>query len=229
MIWTYVRQVLLMPFPWSVRRRALKRIFGYELHPTSKIGFSIVAPSRTFILEEEAGIGHLNFVRGMETIVMRKGAGISHLNWVYAVPRSSKFFASEADRRPELIIEEGGGITRRHLVDCSNTVHIGRYAMVAGYGTQILTHAVSMSTNEPYTRPVRIGDYSMTGTRCIFLAGSILPDRCALGAGSTLRNAFTESNRIYSGVPAEDRGAISAEAEYFTHQVDGQPGHRLKN
>lgn len=147
-------------------------------------------------------IGHLNVIRGMRLLEMGPGCGISKLNWIYGTP-AGQAFLSHLERDPELILEEGAGITSRHLIDCSDSVRIGRFSALIGYGTQILTHQLDLRTAQQSTSPVVIGQHCMVATRCIILAGATLPDRSVLGAGSTLRGQRTESNRLYSGVPAE--------------------------
>lgn len=218
--------LFMVPLPWSLRRRLLMLVFNYEIDRNAHIGWSIVAPRR---LKMSAGatIGHLNFIRGMDRIVMERGAGICDLNWVYGIPTNAPYFPAQPDRRSEFIIEEGGGIVRRHYVDCTDTVHIGRYAMVAGHSTYILTHAVDMRTNQQSSKPVKIGHYSMVGARSVILGGAELPAYSALGAGSTLRSAFTATHGVYSGVPARRVGDIPPDAKYFTHDTPGVPGHRI--
>jgi serine acetyltransferase len=159
---------------------------------------------------------------------MERGAGISHLNWISGVPDNAPYFPTQYGRQSRLLIEEGGGVTRRHWVDCTDTVHIGRYSMVAGVGSQIFTHGVDMQENEQRARPVTIGPHSMVGSRAVLLGGAELPGFSALGAGSTLRSAFEETHSIYSGVPAVRVGSIDPEAKYFWSDASGQQGHRLQ-
>ena len=44
--------VFLLILPWRLRRIALIKIFGYQIHPTARIGFSLILPVR---LEMDAG------------------------------------------------------------------------------------------------------------------------------------------------------------------------------
>ena len=44
--------------PWFLRRRVLVKCFGYEIHPSARIGLSFVFPKR-LVLREGAVIGHL--------------------------------------------------------------------------------------------------------------------------------------------------------------------------
>ncbi len=220
-------QVLLLLLPWSLRRRLLCLLLGYDIHPTARIGLSIVAPGHLRMCAD-ATIGHLNLIRGLNLLNMELGAGISHLNWITGVPEDAPYFPKQPDRRSQCIIEEGGGITRRHYIDCTNAVRIERYAMIAGMGTQILTHSVDMETNQQGSEPVTVGEYSMVGTRSVILGGATLPAFSALGAASMLRSSFTDTYSIYSGVPAQRVASISPDAKYFSHTVPGQPGARFR-
>jgi acetyltransferase-like isoleucine patch superfamily enzyme len=212
-------QALLFLLPWALRRRLLERTFGFKIHPEAWIGFSLVMPSRSLTMGRWASIGHFNVIRGLDDVELGDHAGIQHLNWIYGIPGSQRRLAHEHDRRPALILERGAGITRRHLVDCSNTVSVGEYSLIAGSGTQIITHSVDMGKWGLRTRPITIGKMSMVGTRSILLGGAVLPDRSALGAGSTLRSSFDQPLTLYSGVPAIASSDIPSDAEYFNAEV----------
>jgi len=203
-------QALLLPLPWSIRRRALVSLLGYDISPKARIGLSLVCPEH-LTMKAGATIGHLNLMRGMEAICLDEGAIISHLNWIYGIPAAQL----GGTRRSELHLHEGAGITRRHLIDCSEHVTIGRFALVAGYGTQILTHAIDLREGKQGARPVVIGEYSLVGTRSVVLGGAVLPAFSALGAGSTLRDAPEATHQIYSGVPAKAAASVDPAAAFF--------------
>lgn len=217
-------QVLLMPLPWALRRKALQRVFGFDIHPTARIGFSVVLPAR-LVMGERATIGHANLIRGMSLVQMDRGAGISNLNWVTGSAPDNPYFAHQPERRSEIVFREGSGITNRHFVDCTDRITFGEYSMVAGYGVQMLTHSVDLMSNRQRAKPITIGAYCLVATRSVVLGGAKLPDCSALGAGSVLRSAFSTTHRLYSGVPAAEAGSLDPAAAYFTG-TDGQPGHR---
>lgn len=209
-------QLILMPLPWVLRRRLLQTLFGYDLHATARIGMSIVMPAKKLTMDRGSYIGHGTLARGMDVISLGALARIGHLNWIYAVPRSDPNLSHEPQRRPELIMDDESVITRRHLIDCSNTVRLGRRALVVGYRTQVITHGFSTTKSARlYTKPVVIGSYTLIGTGCIVLGGAVLPDYSALGAGSTLRSGFVETHSLYSGVPAERVAGIPPDSAYF--------------
>lgn len=204
-------QAIAIMLPWGVRRIVLSKIFGYEIDKSARIGFSIVL-SEHIRMEDGAKIGHLNIIRGLHQLELERNANISHLNWIYAVGPESL----SGDHIRALRMKKESSITRRHMIDCSNEVSIGELSVVAGYGTQIISHGINIKESTQEARTIKIGDGCMVGTRCVLLGGSQLPNRSVLGAGSVLRNEFHTSNRIYSGVPAVEVGKYAEGAKFFT-------------
>lgn len=226
-------QILLWPLPWPLRRVLLQWLFKYEIHPTARIGYSVVMPRRLHMARGSV-IRHLNVIRGMDLLSMAAGAGISRANWVYATPSDASIYAHEPDRRPQLILEEGAGITNRHLIDCSATVRIGRYSMLVGAGTQVLTHAVTIRDNRAITAPVMVGEFCMVATRSVIMMGASLPSCSALGPGSVLRDRPTATHTVYSGVPAIAAARLPTDAAFFraethvSYQRAHQPGRNAR-
>jgi acetyltransferase-like isoleucine patch superfamily enzyme len=209
-------QILIMPLPWSLRRRLLQAIFDYKIDPTAWIGCSIIMPSKRLIMGAGTSIGHLTLARGLEHITLGPGASIGNLNWIYGIPRTDPCLSHEPERRLELILDENASLVHRHLVDCSNTVHLQQGAIIGGHRSQIVSHGLSpRQAFRVYTRPVTLGVYSLVGTGCIVLGGAHLPAYSVLGAGSTLRSAFSETHGVYSGVPAVRVADIAEDSPFF--------------
>lgn len=214
-----VIQVGLLVLPWRVRRVALERLFGYRIHPTAWVGKSIVSP-RELELGPWANIGHFTAIRGLDRVTMGEGAVIGRGNWIYAIPSGTPTLDHEPDRRPELVIAARAGVGHRHILDCSNAVSIGRHSGLVGHRSQVITHQIDIVTARTRTRPITIGDFCMVGSGSVVLGGAVLPDRSMLGAGSTLRSAFTEPQMIYAGVPAESTGVrLPDDAAFFDPQM----------
>jgi acetyltransferase-like isoleucine patch superfamily enzyme len=207
-------------FPWKLRRSFLEKQFGYTLHPTSRIGVAWIFPSR-LIMEAEATIGHLTLCKNIALLHLHEHASIGRGNWITGFPQGpSPHFATETDRRPQLIIGEHSAITHRHLIDCTNSVTIGKFSTFAGFQSQILTHTIDLAQNRQVSAPVSIGDYCFVGTNCVLLGGSALPDFCVLGAKSLLNKSFTETYNLYGGVPARAVQKLSPDFAYF-HRSEG--------
>jgi acetyltransferase-like isoleucine patch superfamily enzyme len=201
--------------PWGLRRSFLEKQFGYTLHPSSRIGVAWVFPER-LIMEANTTIGHLTLCKNIALLHLHEHASIGRGNWITGFPQGpSPHFASEADRRPQLIIGEHSAITHRHLIDCTNSVTIGKFTTFAGFQSQILTHTIDLVQNRQASAPVSIGDYCFVGTNCVLLGGSALPDFCVLGAKSLLNKSLTETYNLYGGVPARVLQKLSPDFAYF--------------
>jgi acetyltransferase-like isoleucine patch superfamily enzyme len=214
---TTIWRALVVLLPWVLRRSVLRALYGYELHARSRIGLAWVFP-RKLVMGDGATIGHLTVAKGMDLLELGAGASIGRLNWLGAFPTgtASGHFAHLTTRRPALVLGEQAAITHRHLIDCTELVEIGRFTTVAGFRTQILTHAIDLQLCRQDAKPVRIGAYCFVGTACTILPGAVLPDCSVLGAQALLNKAHTEPYRLYAGVPATAVATIDASDRYFT-------------
>ena len=201
--------------PWGLRRSFLEKQFGYSIHESSRIGFAWIFPRR-LVMEEGSRIGHLNVCRNIDLLHLGAHAVVGQLNWITGFPSgSSRHFAHQPDRRPELIVERHAGISSRHLIDCTARVRIGAFATIGGFRSQLLTHSIDFAAGRQTAEPIDIGEYSFTGTNSVLLGGSVLPHHSVLGAQSLLNKKWDEPYRLYAGVPAKPVKELSTELEYF--------------
>ena len=209
--------LMLLSFllPWPLRRSFLESQFGFQIHPTARIGLAWILPSH-LIMEEGSTIGTATVCKGIDLLHLKAHAIIGRANWITGFPLgTSTHFAHQTDRRPELIVGEHSAITNRHLLDCTNSVKIGRFTTFAGFHSQIISHSIDLEQNRQSSKPVRVGDYCFIGTNCVLLGGSALPDFSVLGAKSLLNKPFTETYQLYGGVPARPIKALPRDSEYF--------------
>lgn len=212
--------VITLFMPWAIKRRVMSSLMGYNLAPSSWIGFSIVLVKNA-TLEEGAKIGHFTIIRNLERLVIGKYASIGKFNWISGLLRSNgpQRYVEEAERRSDLIIGEHSAITYRHIIDCTNTVSIGGFSTIAGHRSQIITHGIDIYTNRQTSAPIKIGAYCIIGTGCILLKGSSIADRILVGAGSVINSDLTESNSLYAGVPAVKKKSLDPKSGYFNRSV----------
>lgn len=211
---------VMLLFPWRIRRPLLVALLGYKIDPTAKIRFSLICPD---YLEMGPGarIGNLSICKGLSSLKMGEQSCINNLNWITGFPLSKDaFFRNEQDRRPELILGEHASITNRHLIDCTNSVRIGRFTTFAGFRSQILTHSIDLQDCCQSSKPVTIGDYCFVGTGCVLLGGSALPDYSVLGASSVLIKSYSETHQLYAGNPARPIKRLAEDLGYF-HRKTG--------
>jgi acetyltransferase-like isoleucine patch superfamily enzyme len=166
-----------------------------------------------------ARIGNLTMCKGLSLLKMGEGSRLGNLNWITGFPVGNKDFFAGEERRAELVIGEHAAVTHRHLIDCTNSVRIGRFTTFAGYRSQVLTHSIDLQRCRQASRPIAIGDYCFVGTNCVLLGGSALPDYSVLGASSVLNKAYSDPHQLYAGNPARPVKPLSREMEYFTRST----------
>lgn len=206
--------------PWSIRRFILQRFFGYQIHPTSRIGFAYVLP-KMLIMEACSRIGHLTVCKGLDLLHLKQYSAIGRGNWISGFPSNlSSHFVHQKDRKPQLLVGEHSAITHRHIIDCTDSVIIGKFSTIAGYWSQILTHSIDLEKSRQSSSPIEIGNYCFVGTNSVILGGSLLPDCSVLGAKSLLNKHFLDNYHLYAGVPARPIKKLPPNLLYF-HRKEG--------
>ena len=213
-------RLMTLILPWPVRRWVLRKFFGYQIHPSARIGWSWIFPKR-LVMQAGARIDHLTVCKGLDALVMGEHAIIGRLNWITGFPSGpSPHFSHQTDRHPELILGDHSSITNRHIIDCTSRVSLGAFSTLAGFNSQVLTHSIDLSAGRQSSEPVDIGSYCFIGTNAVILGGASLPDYCVLGARSLLNKSFERTHHLYAGVPAREVKEMRHSARYF-HRVEG--------
>ena len=203
--------LILMLFPWCLRRRLLSWIFGYKIDKTARIGFSIIMPKR-LEMSARTKIGHLCICKNIDRLFMGEDSGIGSFHLITGIPTSNKnHFQHIKDRKCEMVLGRCVGIPSRKFFDCNGGIYIGDYTTVAGQWTQFLTHSVDIYNARQDAKPISIGKYCFIGTGCILMPGSSLPNYSVLGAGAVLNKQMSEEGAVYAGVPAEIKKKVKIE------------------
>lgn len=195
------------------------KFFGWEIDRTAKIGLSFIHAKKVK-MGAYSKIRHLNIIRNLELLEMAENATIGNLNSVSALPLGSKkHFSHEKNRSQSLIIGKYGAIVKGHFFDCNNTITIGSYTIIAGFGSAFFTHSINVENNRQETAPIHLGNYCMVGAKSVITRGAILPDCSILAANSTLHKAFDKTHTLYSGVPAVATKKLNPDSKYFKREV----------
>jgi acetyltransferase-like isoleucine patch superfamily enzyme len=209
-------RALIVLAPWPLKRRLLRLVYRYQLHPTSRIGLAWVFPQR-LVMHPNARIGHLTVCKGLQLLELAEYATIGRLNWITAFPAEDRAHFAHCERRsPELLLAAHAAITNRHIIDCTDRISIGAFATVAGYRSQLLTHSIDLAESRQDAKPIHIGRYTFVGTACTLLGGAVVPDYSVVAANALLRTAFDEPYRLYAGVPAKAVAELDPRWKYFT-------------
>jgi acetyltransferase-like isoleucine patch superfamily enzyme len=211
--------VLVSLLPWSVKRFILESVYGFKIHPRARIGISIVAPDYLEMGADSqiaTGVVMINIRRvtiGDYSVIMR-GC------WFSAYPlRLQGSFSHIKNRCPDLIIGSHVGITKNHHIDCTESVAIGDFTTIAGYGSQILTHSMDLSIPRQDAKPINIGAHSFVGSRVIILPGCSLQDKTVVAAGSVITKSFERGSVLVGGVPAKVIEELPANYGYFKRDI----------
>jgi acetyltransferase-like isoleucine patch superfamily enzyme len=209
-------KLLTFLMPWPLRRRALNSWFGYEIKKGAHIGWSWIFP-RKLNMAANAKIDHLNVAIHIDEILMEENTSIGRGNWITGYPTgtNSGHFKHQQTRNAKLILGNSSCITKNHHLDCTNIIEIGKFSMIAGYNSQLLTHSIDLKENYQDSAPIYIGEYSFVGTNAIILPGSVLPSYSVLGAKSLLNKKYSEEWMLYGGVPAKKINQINKKSKYF--------------
>ena len=192
------------------------RFYGYSFAQNTHIGISYVYPKH-LNMECGAKIGNLNVIINIDNVSIGENSRIWRQNWITGFPggTASPHFANDRNRRSELIIGKESAITKKHHIDCTNTVKIGNFVTIGGYNSQILTHSIDIYSGRQDSHPIYIGNYAFISTRCTILGGSKLPNYCVLAACGCLTKAYEKEWMIYAGIPAKPIKEIPKDAKYF--------------
>ncbi|HEX4349415.1 MAG TPA: acyltransferase [Verrucomicrobiae bacterium] len=215
-----ILKLLVVLLPWKLRRWMLQRLFGYEIDGSARIGLAWVYPKR-LRMGRETRIDHFTVAIHLDSIELGDHATIGRSNWITGHPGDSKrHFTHQKDRQSRLVIGEHSAITKRHYLDCTNEIKVGRFTIIAGHQSELLTHSIDVVAGRQDSKPIEIGDYCFLGTRCTVLGGARLPAQSVLAAGAVLTREFDASFSVYGGVPARPLKQIPNEAKYF-HRTTG--------
>lgn len=195
--------------------RHLANLMGHRIARGAKIGFSWNSSSRLWLasgarighfnliqnrrllLREDAHIGHFNVIRGPISVALAAQASIGNRNVIARARRGVTY-------GPALLrLDEASRITAGHKIDCTNSVAIGRFSILAGTGTQLRTHGYVHARKGPgryrIDGRVTIGDNVYVGARAMITAGVNIASGAMIGAGATVSKNLDQPALYVSG------------------------------
>ncbi len=187
--------LLVAPLPGELRSKLLGAL-GWRIDPSAEIGLSWISVE-SLRLGPRARIGHLCVIDRLEEVAMAERAEIG-------------------DRTRVRGTDEGAGGIRmgpaasvgaHHYLDAGAGIELGKYATLAGRGTQIWTHQWRRRhpERELERAPVRIGERAHVGSRAMLLPGVELAQGVTVGAGAIVSAAAAaecRSGGLLAGNPA---------------------------
>lgn len=219
-MFSLVFKSIIVLLPWPLKRPLLCRFFGYQLDESARIGLAWIYP-KFLRMSSGSRIDAFTVALNLDYLELGEQATIGRNNWITGFPTgtASPHFAHQHNRRAELHLGTHAAITKHHHIDATDHITIGPFATIAGYSSQLLTHAIDLQQNRQNCAPIIIGSHSFVGSNCVILGGSVLPDHSVLSALSLLNKPLSESWVLYGGQPARQLKPIDRSAAYFNRTV----------
>lgn len=223
--------------PQRAKHFLYRRVLGWDVDATAKIGFSLLlAPSMRIgegvvignfnivngdgevVFEPHCWVFMFNLLAGCEEIRIGHHAGIGFWNSISGPSLSRGVYPASPERRPVFDLGPHAVLVRSHRVDCSDAVHIGPYVVLAGVQTLLMTHTIDLVDNVMRTYPIEIGEYCHLGTRVTVQAGTKIAPRTAVAPGAVVHGDTGKPDQLIGGVPAKPIKDITG-AKSFTRSV----------
>jgi acetyltransferase-like isoleucine patch superfamily enzyme len=218
-----MRKLIVQLLPWLPRRlrtAVARRLLGWEIHPTARLGRSVV-DVRRLTMGPGAAIGPRNLITGLEELTMGPESRIGGGNRIVGFFDGMAMFHGDHPRRSALLMGAYAIITTDHKIDCSDTVELEPYAVLGGFGCVVLTHSLDLRTNGWRIAPLRIGDHSIVLSGCTMFVGASVAPRVIVAAGSVIAAPLEQEATLYQGNPA----VAVRELDLSEYAFLTRPGH----
>jgi acetyltransferase-like isoleucine patch superfamily enzyme len=198
--------------PMSLKRLVARWVYGWEIHPTAYIGPSVLTV-RHLSMGAGASIGGRNTITNVNRLLMGEGASIGSGNMVKGWWDHPTQPLSERD--PSLVLGDHAQIASYHYIDCVDTLELGPHAAIAGFRSTVLTHSIDLVRDKYVVGPVILGECAAVMSGCMLLAGTRVPPRSIVAAGSVVDTKLSAELTLYRGNPAVAVRELPERLGYF--------------
>jgi acetyltransferase-like isoleucine patch superfamily enzyme len=198
--------------PMPLKRIMARYVYRWDIHPTAHIGPSVLTV-RHVSMGQGATIGGRNVITNLNELHLDAGAIIGSGNMIkgwWDHPTDTL-----PDRNPSVYLSEKAIIASYHYIDCVDSLELGRYAGIAGFRSTVLTHTLDLVRDRYVAGSVVLGDFSVVMSGCVLSAGTRIPSRSIVGAGSVVSTKLTQELTFYQGNPAEAVRSLPENMRYF--------------
>jgi acetyltransferase-like isoleucine patch superfamily enzyme len=185
--------------PMSLKRLVARWVYGWDIHRTAYIGPSVLTV-RHVSMGPGASIAGRNVITNLNELRLGEGAIIGSGNMVKGWWGHPTQLLSERD--PSLLLGDYAQIASYHYIDCVDTLELGDHAAIAGFRSTVLTHTLDPVRDKYVRGPVVLGDYAAVMSGCMLLAGTRVPPRSIVAAGSVVDTRLNGELTLYRGNPA---------------------------
>ena len=213
-----VKKVIVLCLCFLLPTRLLRWIlmmFGHRIHTNAKIGFSLLWIDNKIDLRNNSQIGGLNLIK-VDRLTLHDGARIGSRNKLNGpinielaemaeIGNSNKIYrAPEGVTYGSASLKLGvlSKITAHHRIDCTRSISMGNYSILAGHESQLWTHAYYHDKTGPgrfrLDGEIYIGDNVYVGSRCVINCGVKITDGVIVGANSCVSKSLLKPGMYVS-------------------------------
>lgn len=193
----------------------LLNILGHNIHPKSKIGFSLIWKTK-LELSEGAYIGHFNFIY-LQNLKLAKGALIRNINVIVGLfemelkkdARIGKANNISRSRSAKIVpgvskleLGELTCITKKAILDLTSDIIIGDFSQLAGVGCQLWTHGYYHASKGAdrirIDGKIEIGNNVYIGSGVLINPGVRICDSVNVGGNSTVAKSLKDPGMYVS-------------------------------
>ena len=215
-----VLALLLIVLPQPLKRLVGRRLLGWDIHPTARIGRSLVSVTH-LSMGPGSLIGSFNVIKQLHELRLAEGASIASRNHIIGIPLGSPVFQKSPNRNPSLVLGRYAQVTVGHELDCCDLIEVGDYSSIAGFRSAVMTHNLDLVRDRFMAAPVRIGERSAVMSSCTILSGTGVPARSIISAGSVVTTRLVDELTVYRGNPAEPIRTVPDTLAFFHRGEDG--------
>lgn len=198
--------------PMSLKRIIARYVYRWDIHPTAYIGPSVLTV-RSVSMGPGASIGGRNMITNLNELRLGEGANIGSGNMIkgwWDHPTQTL-----PERNPSVYLAEHAQIASYHYIDCVDALELGRHAAIAGFRSTVLTHTIDLMRDTYVAGSVVLGEYAVAMSGCLLTAGTRIPARSVVAAGSVVSTKLTEELTFYRGNPAEAVRPLPERLKFF--------------
>jgi acetyltransferase-like isoleucine patch superfamily enzyme len=213
--------------PSFLKRPLYRTLFGYKIGKRVRIGLSVI-DARECAIADDASIGHLNVVIGVQKFSMGDHAEVGHLNVIRGgdevdLGRYSQILRlNEINSIPDpdvvnptdprFTLGAGAVVTAGHKIDFTDRVTIGRRTILGGRNSSLWTH------NRQRTLPIEIGELAYIGSEIRVAPGGSIPSRSIVGIGAVITSELQQEGYLFGGVPAKALKELDDEDKFLVQR-----------
>lgn len=161
-----------------------------------RVGHLNLIAVRRLMMRDCSYFGRMNVVKGPIDVVLKPRAALGNANRVLRVS------AGVSSGPAQLWLGELAKITANHRIDCTQSVKIGAFSILAGAGSQLWTHGYvhEMDGAGRYRIDgrIEIENNVYIGSACLISMGIRIAKGVIVGGGTTVSRSLTESGLYVS-------------------------------